>query len=125
MNDPIADVVRSILDGHIVLSRQLATDNHYPAIDVLDSVSRLNRDLSSAEQQKLAGRARNLLSVLRRNQDLVNIGAYAAGSNPELDEALRLQSTLRDFLRQGIGEGYASAESWKRLESALTLPARK
>ena len=125
MNDPIADAVRAILDGHIVLSRQLATENHYPAIDVLESVSRLNRDLCSPAQQALAGRARNLLAVLRRNQDLVSIGAYAPGSNPELDEALRLQGPIRQFLKQGIGEGYATSASWKSLESALTLPARK
>src|SRR4029077_7874478 len=78
MNDPIADATRSILDGHIVLTRELATQNHYPAIDVLESVSRLTRDLTTSEQQQLASGARQALSVFRKNQDLINIGAYPA-----------------------------------------------
>ena len=124
MNDPIADAVRSILDGHIVLSRQLATENHYPAVDVLESVSRLQRDLATDEHQSLAGRARNLLALLRRNHDLVNIGAYVPGSNPELDEALRLQPALRVFLQQPIGQGYALQDSWKALEGLLAQPKK-
>ena len=120
MNDPVADAVRSILDGHIVLSRELATQNHYPAVDVLDSVSRLNRDLTATNQQDLAGRARNLLALLRKNQDLINIGAYVPGSNPEIDRALVLQKGLREFLRQNMGEGYPAAKSWEMLESAMT-----
>ncbi len=124
MNDPIADAVRSILDGHIVLSRQLATENHYPAVDVLESVSRLNRDLTAPKQQDLAGRARNLLALLRKNQDLINIGAYVAGSNPEIDRALSLQKPLREFLQQGIGEGYPAAKSWEMLESAMAIKTK-
>ena len=120
MNDPVADAVRSILDGHIVLNRELATQNHYPAVDVLDSVSRLNRDLTATNQQDLAGRARNLLALLRKNQDLINIGAYVPGSNPEIDRALVLQKGLREFLRQSMGEGYPAAKSWEMLESAMT-----
>jgi FliI/YscN family ATPase len=119
MNDPIADAVRSILDGHIVLSRQLATENHYPAVDVLESVSRLNRDLTTTKQQELAARARSLLSLLRKNQDLINIGAYVPGSNAEIDRALALQKPLREFLQQGIGEGIQAAESWEMLSSAI------
>src|SRR5882762_6485918 len=82
MNDPIADAVRSILDGHIVLTRELATQNHYPAIDVLESVSRLSRDLTTPEQQVLASRARESMAIYRKNQDLINIGAYPPGTNP-------------------------------------------
>lgn len=119
MNDPIADAVRSILDGHIVLSRQLAHENHYPAVDVLESVSRLSRDLATVKQQELAGQARNLLALLRKNQDLINIGAYVPGSNNEIDRALRLQKPLRDFLCQGIGEGFPAEKSWALLEAAL------
>jgi flagellum-specific ATP synthase len=119
MNDPIADAVRSILDGHIVLSRQLATDNHYPAVDVLESVSRLNRDLCATSQQEISGRARSLLSLLRKNQDLINIGAYVPGSNGEIDRALALQKPLREFLQQGIGEGIPAAHSWEMLSSAI------
>jgi flagellum-specific ATP synthase len=122
MNDPIADAVRSILDGHVVLSRQLATDNHYPAIDVLESVSRLNRDLTTAKQQELSGQARNLLSLLRKNQDLINIGAYAPGSNQEIDLAIALDKPLRGFLRQGLGEGVPTGQAWEMLEQALKVP---
>lgn len=120
MNDPIADAVRSILDGHVVLSRSLATENHYPAIDVLESVSRLTRDLTSSRQQELAGRARNLLALLRKNQDLINIGAYAPGSNAEIDLALRLQQPLRQFLMQKVGEGCPAEKAWALLENILT-----
>ena len=119
MNDPIADAVRSILDGHVVLSRQLATDNHYPAIDVLDSVSRLNRDLATTEQQALASQARNLLSLLRKNQDLINIGAYVAGTNQEIDRAIALEKPLRTFLQQAIGEGMPAPKSWDLLGNTL------
>jgi flagellum-specific ATP synthase len=119
MNDPIADAVRSILDGHIVLSRQLATDNHYPAIDILESVSRLCRDLTNSKQQELSAQARNLLSLLRKNQDLINIGAYQPGTNPEIDRGLSLQKPLHEFLKQQIGEGCPAAKSWELLQGAL------
>ena len=119
MNDPIADAVRSILDGHIVLSRQLATENHYPAVDVLESLSRLSRDLTTTTQQALAGQARNLLALLRKNQDLINIGAYVPGSNEEIDRALTLQKPLREFLQQGIGEGVPATKSWEMLATAI------
>ncbi len=125
MNEPISDCVRSILDGHIVLSRQLAVENHYPAIDVLESVSRLTRDLTTAKQQELAGRARNLLSVYRKNQDLINIGAYVTGSNAEIDRAISLQKALREFLVQGIGEGMAAPTSWEMLEAILNNTRKK
>lgn len=115
MNEPVADAVRSILDGHIVLSRDLATQNHYPAIDVLESVSRLTRDLLDAKQLQLAGKAREHLAVYRKNSDLISIGAYAAGSNPNVDAAIRLNEPLNRFLRQGVYEGFATADSWKLL----------
>lgn len=119
MNDPIADAVRSILDGHIVLTRELATQNHYPAIDVLDSVSRLSRDLSTPDQIELAGHAREALSLYRRNQDLISIGAYPAGSNAAIDHAIRLHEPLKKFLRQGVREGFAGEESWRKLAQAM------
>lgn len=124
MNDPIADAVRSILDGHIVLTRELATQNHYPAIDVLESVSRLTRDLLTPEQLELTGRAREHLAVHRKNQDLINIGAYPAGSSPVIDEAIRLHEPLRRFLRQRVGEGFATAASWSALAAELTPPPK-
>ncbi len=123
MNDPIADSVRSILDGHIVLSRDLATQNHYPAIDVLESVSRLNRDLTTVEQMRLAGRAREALALFRKNQDLINIGVYGAGTSSAIDQAIALQEPLNRFLRQPVGSGSAAQQSWKLLEEAMKLPA--
>src|SRR5262245_57325680 len=106
MNDPIADSVRSILDGHIVLTRELATQNHYPAIDVLESVSRLNRDLLAAPQLAMTATAREQMAIYRKNRDLINIGAYPAGSNPAIDRAIALHEPLNRFLRQNVTEGF-------------------
>ncbi|HWD18205.1 MAG TPA: FliI/YscN family ATPase [Verrucomicrobiae bacterium] len=122
MNDPIADAVRSILDGHIVLTRELATQNHYPAIDVLESVSRLTRDLTSADQQKLAARARETLATYRKNQDLINIGAYPAGTNPAIDLSIHLHEPMKGFLRQPIDQGVSRAQSWAALEQTMSIP---
>ncbi|MGC9941074.1 MAG: FliI/YscN family ATPase [Verrucomicrobiota bacterium] len=122
MNDPIADSVRSILDGHIVLTRELATQNHYPAVDVLESVSRLNRDLLKPEQLSFAATAREHLAVYRRNQDLINIGAYPTGSNPAIDLAIALREPLIKFLRQGVDEGFTAAQSWSILSKIITTP---
>ncbi len=112
MNDPIADSVRSILDGHVVLTRELATQNHYPAIDVLESVSRLNRDLLPPEKIKLTATAREHLAAHRKNADLINIGAYPAGSNAAIDQAIALHPPLNKFLRQNVTEGFPPAKSW-------------
>jgi flagellum-specific ATP synthase len=122
LNDPIADSVRSILDGHIVLSRDLATQNHYPAIDVLGSVSRLNRDLTTPEQQAVAAKARETLAVYRKNQDLINIGAYAPGASAEIDLAIRLHDPLRQFLVQPVSQGHKMADSWNLLKQTLNTP---
>jgi flagellum-specific ATP synthase len=123
MDDPVADSVRSILDGHVILTRELAMQNHYPAIDVLGSVSRLDRDLLSADQMALVGQAREAMAVYRKNQDLINIGAYASGSNPAIEEAIRLQNHLNRFLRQPVGRGVPTPESWQSLEECLAAPA--
>lgn len=125
MNDPIADATRSILDGHIVLTRELATQNHYPAIDVLESVSRLNRDLLNSEQLNVALAAREHLAIYRKNQDLINIGAYPQGSNPAIDQSIRLHEPLNRFLRQAVNEGFASGESWQLLKTSLSGPPEK
>jgi flagellum-specific ATP synthase len=119
MNDPIADATRSILDGHVVLTRELATQNHYPAIDVLESVSRLNRDLLQPPQLKLTAAAREHLATYRKNQDLINIGAYPAGSNPAIDQAIALHEPLNQFLRQSVHEGFNAAQSWSLIERTL------
>lgn len=123
MNDPIADAVRSILDGHVVLTRELATQNHYPAIDVLESVSRLNRDLLKPDQLQLTATAREHLAVYRKNQDLINIGAYPAGSNPAIDRAITLNEPLNKFLRQGVTDGFGANQSWSLLNQTMQAPA--
>jgi flagellum-specific ATP synthase len=122
MNDPVADAVRSILDGHIVLTRELATQNHYPAIDVLDSVSRLSRDLTTEEQQDLVSQARESMAIYRKNQDLINIGAYPAGTSAVIDLSIQLSGPLKKFLRQGVDEGFSLEASWKRLKETMTEP---
>ncbi len=122
MDDPIADAVRSILDGHIILTRELAMQNHYPAIDVLASVSRLDRDLLNPSQLELAGRAREAMAIYRKNQDLINIGAYPAGSSPAIDMAIHWQARLQTFLRQPVLEGKTPAESWQLLGHAMMPP---
>ena len=99
-NEPIADSVRAILDGHVVLSRDLAAANHYPAIDILQSVSRTMPDVTTVEHRLKAGKVREWLSTLRNAEDLVNVGAYVAGSNPKIDEALARRDSVTSFLRQ-------------------------
>jgi flagellum-specific ATP synthase len=122
MNEPIADAVRSILDGHIVLTRELATQNHYPAIDVLESVSRLMRDLSTPEQQELTSRARQAMATHRKNQDLINIGAYPPGTNPAIDLSVHLHEPLKSFLCQPVEQGFSIPQSWSLLEQIMATP---
>ena len=122
MNDPIADAVRSILDGHIVLTRELATQNHYPAIDVLESVSRLTRDLTNGDQQKLTARAREHMATYRKNQDLINIGAYPAGTNPAIDLSIHLHEPMKTFLRQSTEQGFSTEKSWALLAETMATP---
>ena len=117
MQDPIADTVRSILDGHIVLSRTLAQENHYPAVDVLQSVSRLFSLLSTPEHIMASGVIRDAMFAYQQARDLINIGAYVAGSNPQIDRALRLQPHIQRFLRQAPDSPTELAESRARLRS--------
>jgi flagellum-specific ATP synthase len=104
LEDPIADTARSILDGHIVLSRRLADANRYPAVDVLKSVSRLMKDIVPAEQTELSSRIVEILAEYERAEDLINIGAYKAGSNKRLDYAVSMVDKVRIFLKQGVDE---------------------
>ncbi len=104
MNEPISDTVRGILDGHIVLSRVLASANHYPAIDVLSSISRVMRDIVTPEHFNNAGFIKNKLAIYREAQDLINIGAYKKGSNPDIDEAIALNGPIDGFLKQRVDE---------------------
>ena len=100
-NEPISDTARSILDGHIVLSRALAHKNHYPAVDVLQSLSRVMGDVTTSEHRASAGMLRNLLAVHAKNEDLINIGAYVSGSDPMCDKAIAMMDEIDSFLKQG------------------------
>ncbi len=104
MNDPVADSMRSILDGHIVLSRQLAEKNHYPSIDVLASVSRVMNNVASQDHKELAGYIRSILATYRDSEDLINIGAYTPNSNREIDFAIEKIQSINRFLRQNTDE---------------------
>lgn len=104
LNDPIGDASRSILDGHIALSRDLASKGHYPAVDVLESVSRAMIDVVPQTHLDLARKLRHVLAVYRDAEDLINIGAYVAGSNPEIDTAIRVIGNITAFLQQGLYE---------------------
>lgn len=103
-NEPIADAVRGILDGHIVLSRALAAKNHYPAIDVLNSVSRLMPEIAEEEHRKTASLARDLMATYKDSEDLINIGAYVKGSNKKIDMAITYNDSIEKYLKQGIRE---------------------
>ena len=103
-NEPIADAVRAILDGHIVLSRDLAAGNHYPAIDVLQSVSRTMPDVTTVDHRLKSGRVRDWMATVRNAEDLINVGAYVPGSNPRIDEALTRRDNITSFLRQAADD---------------------
>jgi len=104
MDDPIADSVRSIVDGHIVLDRKLAYKNHYPAIDILQSTSRVMLKVTDKEHQAAASSLRDTISTYRDAEDLINIGAYKSGSNPKIDRAVVLNEHIEHFLKQSIEE---------------------
>jgi len=109
-NEPISDTAISILDGHILLSRDLAHRNHYPAVDVLESISRVMPDVTSKEHQQAAGNLRNLLAVYKKNEDLINIGAYVKGSDPKCDKAIDMMDKINSFLQQEVGEKFSYEE---------------
>ena len=118
-NEPIADTVRGILDGHIVLSRALAHANHYPAIDVGASVSRLMTEIAGKEHLNAASRIRDIMSVYEKNADLVSIGAYKAGTNKKLDFALTKIDAINAFLTQEIDESFSHEETLKQMADLL------
>lgn len=103
-DEPIADAVRSISDGHILLSRKLATQNHFPAIDILESISRVMNSAVSKEHKVVSGHLRNLLASYRQNEDLISVGAYVQGSNPNVDKALLILDDFNNLLKQDIEE---------------------
>lgn len=116
MNEPISDAVRGILDGHIVLSRDLAALNHYPAIDVLHSVSRVMRDIVSEEHDRLAGIFKEYMAVYAESKDLIDVGAYVAGTNPKIDRAIAKINQFNEFLRQDVQEHYSLADTREKLQ---------
>lgn len=117
-NEPISDTARSILDGHIVLSRELAHKNHYPAVDILQSISRVMPDVTSPEHRKSAGYIRNLLAVFKKNEDLINIGAYVKGSDSKCDEAIKMMGDINAFLQQSVEDKF---EYEQTVESLIHL----
>jgi flagellum-specific ATP synthase len=119
LTDPIADAVRGILDGHIVMSRALAEKGHFPAVDVLQSVSRLASELTDAGQRSLAMRAREVLGTYRDVQDLIQVGAYVKGSDPKVDEAVAIVPAVETFVKQPVTEATPVGQAWARLAVSL------
>ncbi|PIP73321.1 MAG: flagellum-specific ATP synthase FliI [Nitrospinae bacterium CG22_combo_CG10-13_8_21_14_all_47_10] len=119
LNEPISDAVRAILDGHIVLSRELASHNHYPAIDVLNSVSRLMIDVVSKEHYDLSMKFKDIMATYKAAEDLINIGAYTRGSNPKIDQAIQKYDLMISYLRQGIIESVDWRTSMNELKKIL------
>jgi flagellum-specific ATP synthase len=119
MNEPIADAVRSILDGHIILSRKIAAKNHFPAIDIQNSISRLMKEIVSDEQYNMAGELKENMAIYAESEDLINVGAYLKGSNPKIDRAIQLYNPINTFLRQNIADHYTFDETVHLLEETL------
>lgn len=119
MNEPVADAVRGILDGHIVLSRHLATANHFPAIDVLESISRLTRVLISDQEYAVVAKMRDLMALYRKNEDLISIGAYTQGTNAHIDEAITKHEPINTFLQQKHTERVTREDAFNELQSIL------
>ena len=127
MDEPVADTVRGILDGHIVLSRRLAQAYHYPAIDVLQSISRLAPSVSGPSLNKAAGAIRRTMAVYAESEDLINVGAYHAGSNPAIDEAIAKHPSIEEFLIQSVGEHSSEVQTYAAMDriSGVHIPAEE
>ena len=115
-NEPIADALRSILDGHILLTRDLAMQNHYPAIDVLGSISRVMDDIVNDQHRQNANRLKQVMATYRKAEDLINIGAYVSGSNPKIDYAIEMFEKINSYLQQGIEETVAFQDSVDQID---------
>jgi flagellum-specific ATP synthase len=116
-NDPIADAARAVLDGHVVLSRQMAEAGIYPAVDMEASISRVMQDVIDRESMLAARRFRQLYSTYQQNQDMISVGAYQAGSNPRIDEAIAYRPRLVEFLQQDMGEAVSLEQSLAQIKS--------
>lgn len=119
MNEPITDAARGILDGHIALSRQMAHRNHYPAVDVLGSISRVMSDIAEPDHKKAANALRRSLAVYRDAEDLINVGAYVKGSNPDIDRAIALIGDINAFLQQGVFERFTFLQTLEALKASV------
>lgn len=119
-NEPVADTVRGILDGHIVLSRKLANENHFPAIDINASISRLMVNIVSEQHRQVASRLRDILSIYEKNEDLIAIGAYKSGTNPKLDFAISKIDRVNEFLMQKIDENFSQDEIFRKMQQILS-----
>jgi FliI/YscN family ATPase len=119
-NEPISDALRAILDGHIILTRQLAVVGHYPAIDILHSVSRLTSAIATPRQKEAANKLRQAMAAYRDAEDLIQLGAYVAGTNPRLDASIRLRPELLEFLRQDHDSKSTLQETLSRMEDLAT-----
>ncbi len=122
-NEPITDTARGILDGHIVLSRKLGHKNHYPAIDVLASISRCMSSIVTPEHKKAAGELRNVLATYTEAEDLINIGAYKKGSNKEIDHAVEKIDEVNGFLRQGVYDKFTFEEETELMSQIFDVSA--
>jgi flagellum-specific ATP synthase len=120
-NDPIVDIARASLDGQVMLSRKLADAAHYPAIDLNGSISRLAQSLLDPQDMKLANRFRRLWSLYQQNVDLIQVGAYEAGSNPEVDEAIVLRPAMEAFLRQDMHIGELASDTREQLRRLMQV----
>ena len=115
-NEPITDAARGILDGHIMLNRKIAQKNHYPAIDILQSISRVMSSITDKEHKKLAGKLKNVLATYSDAEDLINIGAYKSGSNPEIDYAIQNIRSVNNYLMQDVDEKFSFEEEIEALK---------
>jgi flagellum-specific ATP synthase len=120
-NDPIVDIARASLDGQVMLSRKLADAAHYPAIDLNGSISRVMQSLLSPEDLKMANKFRRLWSLYQQNMDLIQVGAYETGSNPTLDEAIRLRESMEQYLRQDMHEGKDEASTRQDIRNMMAV----
>ena len=118
MDEPISDTVRGILDGHVILSRRLAQRYHYPAIDVLQSISRLSKRVTGENTKKAEAKVRRLMAVYAEQEDMINVGAYQKGTNPEIDAAIDSRAAIEDFLTQEVSEDTSIGETLRQLSAA-------
>ena len=119
LTEPITDAARGILDGHIVLSRKIANKNHYPAIDVLASISRVMSAVTSKEHREYAGKIKQLMAVYKESEDLINIGAYVKGSNEDIDLAIEKNKEINNFLRQSVDEDISPEETFETMKAIV------